>query len=89
MRKTKYTTLPVKPQTAYILKRYAKIHGWAMTTFLDNLATMLYLGIDGLLEWDISELKKYYCYSDIMVASDVREAGWIPLKPIKEGDKNE
>ena len=68
----------------WIITRFCKIHGMTWTGFMDKLANLIKLTIDGIddKEWSIEELRKYYPYSDVLVAQDIRQF----FTPNKEAD---
>jgi hypothetical protein len=81
--KDETTHIRVTLKAKDILERYAALHNLSMPMFLDRLATTLLCGIDGLMEWELDELKEHYRYSDLAVYADIREL----FLPIKETEK--
>ena len=75
-----FTAVRISREALKVLKKYSAIHHLSTPRFLDNLASLLVCGIDGLTEWEIDDLRKQYRYSSLMIARDMR----MVMKPTGE-----
>jgi len=78
MNKDDLTVVKIRKGTLEIIRKFCNIHDWSFAQFCERLAITLTCGIDGLTEWEISELKKTYPYSDILICADVRNIIGFP-----------
>jgi len=84
-KETEFTTARIHKKTLNTLKRYAELHNLTFPALLDQIAQTMRLGLDGLDDWTMGELKKHYRYSDFMVCADVRQI----FKPKEEKGETE